>query len=881
VITTTTNSDPPPRQIWRAARLASSIVPNCLFTKTPPNMIQPDKPIVDLEASFEPRFLEALRGTYVPHLRDQFERAQPILFTGAGFSLQARNVSGTTIPNTAELREHLWNLCFAGAPFENDSTLPDLFQTALASRRKNLRTLLIQLLSVDGDTLPNWYEQILGLPWSSVYTLNVDNLALAADRAFDLPRTVRQVSATDPNSSTSRTITSDCLEVIHLNGTLEDLPDHVTFSARQYADRASRLDPWYERFVAELLSHPVVAIGTRLDEPPLWQHLEYRGSRGGRGLGELRPRSYLVTPSLSRPRQALLAELNVVWIPMTGEQFSGAVLSQLSDAQERGLKYLRARSDSGTSSPDVPDVADLAKDRKDNTNFLLGHEPIWSDLRSGRAIGRNGDHTLWSGITSTLGKSSALIAVTGTAGSGKSTALMRACLRLSSQGERVGWIDRDSNLSIRDMRRFVRSPDAPRVLAIDDADVYGPSLASALREELKARDDLLILVALRSARIDRVLNPTSLGEITPQEIPMSPLTDSDINGLLSVLDKHNRLGALKGLSDQDRRNILKTKCGRQLLVAMIEATSGRKFKEKVVEELIELEDEMAMAYGIVAVAHTARFPLQQDEILLCLRGASNESLNNIKKLLRRHIVASRRGGYIQARHRVIAEVLHDKLQEQGRMTTVLSGLAFMAASKSSSGMHRSARPRRMLRHFINHEYLLRSIGLEQTRQLYDTLESMLEWDFHYWLQRGSVEVKHDNLGPARQFLNQARSIRANDPFVENEWAYLLFREAIVNPAAADAQKFVDEATGILEDLIDRQSRPGPHPYHVLGSQGLAWSRRGITNPHQKGQYLERLRDVVGEGVEKHLGARDLRKLRQDIEQEYLGIVLPTRPKMAE
>ena len=173
--------------------------------------------------------------------------------------------------------------------------------------------------SVDANALPNWYQQIFSFPWFRCYTLNIDDLAAAADRAFDLPRRVRQVSATNPNAPTTGSNSPEVFEVIHLNGTLDDLPDHVTFSLTQFAERLSKPDPWYTRFVADLAVNPT-----------------------------------------------------------------------------------------------------------EETEFLLGSEPIWADLQSGRAIRRDSDDHLWSGITSVLQKNTSnLIVVTGTAGSGKSTALMR------------------------------------------------------------------------------------------------------------------------------------------------------------------------------------------------------------------------------------------------------------------------------------------------------------------------------------------------------------------------------------------------------------------------------------------------------------------------
>ena len=817
---------------------------------------------------------DELRRTYIPHLTTQFERAQPILFTGAGFSVAARNLSGTSLPTYDDIQRKLWNLCFPDESFEVGSTLQYLFEHAALRHRFDLTALLTELLSVDAESLPSWYEEIFSLPWFRCYTLNIDNLALAADRAFHLPRQICQVSATNPKVPTTGSESPEFLEVVHLNGTLDDLPDNVTFSLTQFAERLSKPDSWYARFATELLSHPVVIIGTRLDEPPLWQHLAYRGGKGGRQLGELRPRSYLVTPQLDRARRALLAEFNITWINSTAEQFTNDVLSRVGDAKRRGLQALKTRRDREEATSGIPDVTDLAVNPTEPSNFLLGHEPIWADVQSGRAIRRDSDDELWTGINRALNHEAAsLIVVTGTAGSGKSTALMTACLRLVAEGHHVGWIDRDSGLSFRDIRRCLREDDAPRALAIDDADIYGASLASFVCEMLGAHERVIVLLGLRSGRVDRTLNPTIVKKSAKQEYAMPPLTDRDINGLLVVLDENNRLGALRGKPLDEQREILRRQCGRQLLIAMIEATSGRKFEEKAIQEWTDLEGPSATIYAIIAVAHSFRFPLEREELLMASGDPSNEALNIIRQLVGRHILASRSNGLVLARHRVIAEILRDELQKQGRIGSVLSGLAFMAASKVSRDMRRSARPWRMLRQFINHDYLLRTVDLEQTRNLYGQLEPMLSWDFHYWLQRGSLEVEVGDLNMARHFLSQARSIEGEDPFVENEWAYLLFREAIEAPGAGDAATLVEEAIAILEDLIERHAHLDAHPYHVLGSQGLSWSRRGIANSQKKAQFLQKLRNTVQAGFKKHPAATELRQLHEDIQREYLGIAI--------
>ena len=386
-----------------------------------------------------------------------------MLFTGAGFSLKAKNFSGDTIPTYNELRTKLWNLCFPHNECD-DSSLQDLYDHAHRRHPKETAELVRSLLTVDPNTLPSWYKEIFSLPWSRCYTLNIDDLASAAEEAFSLPRSMTSISAT---TTARRAQTStQVLEVIHLNGTLDDLPNNVTFSLTQFADRLANFDPFYLEFTADLISRPVIIIGTRLDEPPLWQHIEYRQSRGGRNLRELRPRSYLVTPQLSLARRALLSEMNIHWIPLTARKFINQVLSQVKDEARSGLQLLVRNPRQSLTR--IPIVGDLAVRPNLPSDFLLGQEPIWADLQSGRAVQRSIDETLWSTLKRQLSQDeSSLTVVTGTAGSGKSTTLMRACLRLQGEGTAVGWLDRE-----RVARRF----DIVSAMRLEDSPVYWLSM---------------------------------------------------------------------------------------------------------------------------------------------------------------------------------------------------------------------------------------------------------------------------------------------------------------------------------------------------------------------------------------------------------------------
>lgn len=174
--------------------------------------------------------------------------------------------------------------------------------------------------------------------------------------------------------------------------------------------------------------------------------------------------------------------------------------------------------------------------------------------------------------------------------------------------------------------------------------------------------------------------------------------------------------------------------------------------------------------------------------------------------------------------------------------------------------------------------LIRTIGLEPARNLYGSLETLLHWDYHYWLQRGSTEVERGDLSLAEHFLNQARSLNPDDSWVSNEWAYLLFSKAISNPASAHSVTMIQEAVGILEDLIG-YDRANPYPYHVLGAQGLTWARRGISSPREKGDFLTRVIEQVQAGANRFPADQHIREILKELKREYLNIAVPTTPRI--
>ena len=329
----------------------------------------------------------------------------------------------------------------------------------------------------------------------------------------------------------------------------------MTFSALDYGGRLAAPDPSYIACVTDIVSRPVLVVGTELDESPLWQYLESRRSRA-RGVRELRPGSYLVTPGLNPARAIVLRELNVDFVRETADGFGLQVLNQLGAAVEAGHSALRAayQADRRRSLPRL--VSDLAIDAAAavGSEYLSGNEPTWGDISRGLAVVRDYDAEIYDRAAAILRSSltGSPVVLTGTAGSGKSTSLMRLGLRLAAEGIPTYWIDERSNIDPHMLRNAITRSSGPVAILVDDADVWGRTLAAWVRELPLLRPQVLFAAALRSSKVDDLLDPDLLGDVEVRELAMPQLSDGDIEALIRVLDDNNRLGILKGKSHSER-----------------------------------------------------------------------------------------------------------------------------------------------------------------------------------------------------------------------------------------------------------------------------------------------------------------------------------------
>jgi hypothetical protein len=814
-----------------------------------------------------------LAESTLSRLKSQMSRGELVCFTGAGFSISAKNRAGKSIPSVSELKHELWQLSFPGRLFDSSSSLGDLFAVGAQSHSKRLAALLQELLSVDPATIPEFYRLYFNCPWLRWYTLNIDDLAQAISSKSDMRRSLEIVSATSQPQDADPRKDRLSLDYVHLNGHIRRPIDQITFSEIQFAKRLASREPWYSRCAADIYARPVIFIGTELREPPLWQHMELRRRDAAPGR-DLRPTSLLITPSLDPSRQEILRTFRIDWLQGTAESFAVDVLAVLANEIQRGYVFFEqtARFSGRVYAPLVSELLEQAP--KSDTNYLIGDEPQWSDFLAGRVIERSSDSDLLRLSTEILSDSSqqVALAITGTAGTGKSSSLRGLAIRLSAEGAAVLWVDKESEVSparIRD--QVAKAPSGSLVLAIDDADLFGEQLVLMIRDLVTSRLNFLLVFAVRSSKIDGVTGELArLGrEAVVTEHVVPNLTNDDIDLLVKHLDQHNRLGILKGKTDIERRLAFEQQAGRQLLVAMIEATSGSRFEEKAAAELTELKEPQRYIYGLLNLASTMRCPVTKDEILLAIGSVTGDSLAALETLVIRHLVTQIPGPKYRARHRVIADIVVTEMRKLEQLKEAWIGLAVAMASKVDQSTDHSDRCWRLLIRLINHKRLRDFFGPRHGRDIYVDLEQFLANDYHYWLQRGSLEVESADVRLAEQFIGQARSLAPDDHLVKTAFAYVCMRKACEYRDAPSAREWFEEGVVILEEEISERGRRDPYPVHVLGSQGLTWVRHPSISLSEKRSFLTTVLSYLKDATRFHPSSAEVGQLKSDVDRELL------------
>lgn len=814
---------------------------------------------------------------------------QAVLFLGAGFSVDATNSTNLALPAGDDLARDLWTwMGYAkkyGEWVTSSGRLDKVFDVARKTRGdRALLEFLQDRLRV--NSYAEWYKYLSKPFWRRIYTTNVDQLV---ERVYaDTSTTPLHVV----NAVTGRYVGRDQylskLQYVKLNGDLNDSLDVVTFGTRQYAKRSSEYDAWYDHFVRDYSMHCTILIGTQLDEPLFWEAIESRQGRKG-AARELRLKSFLISPSISPITADSLDDFNVVPVETTGEKFMqylSSVVEPLPPIKEiltftapERAEYFKY--DSGKERGDElksffsafkrVHIQDPPKSHR--SLYLLGTAPTWEDLSLGLDARREVTVDVQAKLTELVESAAScpLVIVDGHRGAGKSTLCMRVALNMSAAGHLVFHGFGEDMPPPYVLARALSIIDQTAILVIDDADWFANKTEALLEECRKLNKPPLVLLALRTNSLYLVPK-----EIEAARLSIGDLTEPDIKAVVEVLTAEDKLGVVSGKPKSEIYKQFRDRARKQLLVALMEVTSGEDFHKIVNQEFSEIEPpELRLTYLVACLASAEGASLSRDQLVAVTTLTPAQLLSAVQNELRQVLVAlPGSDDRWVARHQLIAETVVEqaaKTQLADAYTGILSVLAHDMDPNAKKG--EGKRWYSLYKRLISHAVIYRrfSKNVTEARAIFEAVAPLVRNDAHFWLQYGSLELEYGEVRFAVPHITMAAGLAPEDHLIRNALGHLklvLGRDA---SNLEDAIRLREEGETILLELIDEWGDDNPYPYHTLVSHLMQWLKRWEPNRAKLIKEFESLRSIVNQGSQRHPQDDRLSELREHVEYRYLSL----------
>lgn len=767
---------------------------------------------------------ELLTSSDRAFLSERLRRGEVTLFLGAGFSLGAKNGMGASPP----LGRELARLLSSEMGYEHsEEPLQTVF--ALAAKRLGaikLREFLDRHFRI--EECADWHGLIPTFVWRRIYTTNIDTVLDVAYRGSREQRLHRIVCPADPEE---RDQLFDKVQAIHLHGCVAETSSEVTFTFADFAQQAVRPNPWYQELADDLFRTPILFVGTELHDSPFHHYVGQRGQRA-RGTSEFRPRSFLVSPSVTELRSEQLRDSNIVAVKTTSEEFFRylrGVIPKDATAIEQVRQLVRPdliiQPKGPVSDPTIArhfylirsDLLPRSPAELVEGQFFLGAEPTWRDIDKNR----DGRRDITRQVVSALLASPLprCLVLHGPAGSGKSTTAMRAAERIASEGHAVWFAHAAEKLDLAPLLDKIHSTDSPfRHYIFIDVAMRQLGSIQAVLDRLKSSSRVSLVLVDRTNAFAR--RQHALGELDLDDIAMPDLTDGDIHSIIERLDYFGFLEVLKGKSPDDRFHAFKERAEKQLFVAMREATSGRGFDLILHDEYHGLHDQAKLAYLIAClVVAQGAHGVQSRHLRACLDRSEYSKGAVLSDLLRGVLVsANDSGSLLKPRHRLIAHwVSHEVATDDLKFDAIVRFLRAVSGDIVPNEIRRRSPA------FLGYRGLVNSEGLKglfanatKALDVYESVRDLYCNEFLFWLQFGMAEMEAGRYDIAENYLNQSLSIIESlrlDPFQPMHQLGILHLRIATN--MDNPELAIDRASQgmeILEKQIQERGMQDSYPY---------------------------------------------------------------------
>ncbi|MGJ4885712.1 SIR2 family protein [Bradyrhizobium sp. HKCCYLRH3097] len=799
-----------------------------------------------------------------------------VLFLGAGASRGARDEKGYEIPTGAGLA-NLIVTRFLGEEYAGSE-----FRIAydLAASTRDVLTVQKYVFDVLSPFQPaDFHLLIPTLPWAGILTTNYD---LIIERAYaktsrPLQKLVPHVK--DDDGAVDR-IDHKSLLYVKMHGCITrhyELKPPLIASTEQLITFREGRHGQFDTFMEWAKTKTLIFAGYSFMDSNL-RLLFNEIIREG----DNRPRHYIVNFGLKPAEEGYWRDRRVIAISGAFEDF----LRSLNDAIPAGARAIGvlARSMLGDTSftrfITVPgrDVSSALKaylgsladhvaremptepdtPAKFYKGFGLGWYAIQQELDVGRSL--CSEILRDKLIQNPVAERARIIVLKGHAGSGKSVALRRMAWDLADQhGKLCFFIRRQGLIDIEKFEEIFSLTNVPIYIFIDNAAEHKNKILELISLVSRLRASVQIVCAESFVLWNAVCE--DLERYVGDEYEMRYLSEAEIEQLLQKLGLHDSLGYLAQLPLDKRKEELRFVHGRQLLVALLEATHGAPLVDILTEEYYSIPSKEArLLYLDICSLHRFGPPVRAGLISRIHDITFDQFRERMFKPLEQVIRLrqdARSGDYVyESRHSHIAHELYNSiLKTQDERFENLTRIIGKLNPSYSYDLE-------VLAYLVRAEAVRSAINdVRKGVQVYELAVQSAGRRvviLHQWgvFQMGSASNQTE-LDRAETLLNEALEGEHYNKSIKHSLAELAWRRSRIATNPLEREAWRREAASRASALTSGESSPYPH--HTLLKVAIDSVRDAMSVAEnegteaamiQLGDLINRAEDVLRAGLQR-------------------------------
>lgn len=654
---------------------------------------------------------------------------------------------GSQLPSGTQLRDEI----------ATKFGLPSKYSLAkTASAIDDLVGLNTYLKSRFSDCVPS--PGALRLPlfvWRAIYSLNIDDVVQASYKIADSLQKIKTLTYAD---SFYESTDIEEVKAIYLHGSVNVPEKGFIFSLQDYGNMVARDSVWLKILADEITFNPFIVIGASLEESDIEYYLARRSS--------LPPDEVNTAPSLFVSRtidpvtRATCRRFGLVPVESDAESFlltldslAGhrpsaleLVLPRDRDSLFKGLPTERAQRVFFRQWIVVdPQALPEQLPERERISLLRGTEPHWSQIVNHQDVERNTLNEILQRIIvwaqSGAARRRTIEVLLGSAGSGKSTGLMRLALNLVTSGVRVFYFTGSERIADAETVELIQKLSSPAVFIVDSIAEHATQIAAIIHrlDELRL-SHVYIVGAERIQRSERVLN--AFVNMPFKSTELARLSSGEALALVAKLRTEGLLGRKAGRTDSELAHDLRAK---DLFSGVLTLAGASPNAEHIaMSEWDEMSPDAQAVYSVIALAHSCNLPTRNT----LLSRASSLDASKTWRIIMNDLkgIAFRTGRdltNIETRHRRVAEFTMRGMPLSQRFGAFVGLARALAPYINRNSVMKSTADARLGGRLLDYDDTVKPLLAHRSREFYEEISDGWSWNSRYWEQRALLEIETD------------------------------------------------------------------------------------------------------------------------------------------